>query len=417
MTRTEQTSETRLRAVGIALAVAVAIVLVAVGFATRAQAQTFTVLYAFTGGTDGGTPYAGLIQDTAGNLYGTTYGGGGYAEGALFKLDKTGKETVLYSFGGVNGEHPYAGLVRDSAGNLYGTTTEGGSSKCGVVFKVDKSGKETLLYSFTGAGGDGANPYAGLVRDTAGNLYGTTSGGGSSSCSGGCGVVFKVDNSGKETVLYSFTGTDGDGANPWAGLILDARGNLYGTTVYGGAYDEGTVFKLNNTDKESVLYSFGGVYGANPYGGLVRDAAGNLYGTTFNGGEYSECYGGGDEGCGVVFKLAANGKETVLHSFCSAQETCKDGANPYAGLVRDAAGNLYGTTYQGGSSDGCDFPRCGTVFKVYKTGKETVLHSFIPYTDGYYPYAGLVRDAAGNLYGTTSIDGPSGYGTVFKLTP
>jgi uncharacterized repeat protein (TIGR03803 family) len=168
----------------------------------------------------------------------------------LYKVDPTGKETVLYSFaGGFDGAFPYAGLVRDVAGNLYGTTVYGGISRacpsgCGVVFKLDPTGKETVLHSFAG-GADGGNPLAGLVRDTAGNLYGTTSYGGDlSGCGGfGCGVVFKLDPTGTETVLYSFTGGP-DGGHPWAGLVLDAAGNLYGTTYYGGASGQGVVFQL-----------------------------------------------------------------------------------------------------------------------------------------------------------------------------
>ena len=268
------------------------------------------------------------------------------------------------------------------------------------MFKLDKTGKETVLYSFAG-GSDGENPVAGLVWDAKGNLYGITSLGGAS----GYGTVFKLDKAGKETVLHSFTGPAGDGAEPMAGLTRDAKGNLYGTTVYGGSgtcknggLDGcGTVFKLDKTSKETVLYSFPGTEsdGTYPDAGLVPDAAGNLYDTTF---------GGGASGAGTVFKLDKTGKETVLYSFDGA-----DGANPVAGLVWDAKGNLYGTTYNGASG-------YGTVFKLEKTGKETVLHSFVG-TDGAHPYAGLVRDAKGKLYGTTYLGGSSDRGTVWKLTP
>jgi uncharacterized repeat protein (TIGR03803 family) len=371
--------------------------------ATRsARAQTYTVLYSFTGGADGGGGvFAGLVRDGAGNLYGTTWGGGANHLGTVFKLDTTGKETVLYSFaGGSDGDNPHAGLVRDSAGNLYGTTVYGGtngcSSGCGIVFKLDKTNKKTLLHEFTGAS-DGEYPYAGLIRDSAGNLYGTTYAGGAS----GFGTVFKVDTTGKETILHSFTGGAADGEYPFAGLVRDAAGNLYGTTQNGGAFNYGTVFKLDATNKETLLYSFsGGVDGGYPYYGyLVRDSAGNLYGTTFEGGAFNY---------GVVFKLDKTGKETVLYSFAGGT---KDGEYPYGGVVRDPSGSLYGTTYLGGAFSE------GTVFKVGTTGKETLLRSLAYSTDGGYPYDGLVRDSAGNLYGTTDAGGPAGAGTVFKLVP
>jgi uncharacterized repeat protein (TIGR03803 family) len=399
MTKTVQTSKTRLRAVSIALAVAIVLVPAVVG-TKSAEARTFKVLYNFTKGADGGVPVAGLIQDAAGNLYGTTQSGGAYGHGTVFKLDENGKETVLYSFRGHrrgDGASPYAGLVRDAAGSLYGTTLTGGASGGGTIFKVDKTGREAVLYSFTGTGGDGANPYAGLVRDAKGNLYGTTFHGGAS----GYGTVFVLDTSGTETVLYSFSGIP-DGANPYDALIRDSNGNLYGTTLSGGASGGGTIFKVDNTGRETVLYSFTGTGGdgANPYAGLVRDGEGNLYGTTEWGGAFSDW--------GTVFELDENGKETVLHSF----DKKKGGANPYAGLVRDVKGNLYGTASTGGPS------WQGTVFKVDKTGKETVLHSFAGgRRDGSRPWAGLVRDAKGNLYGTTPYGGSSDWGTVFKLTP
>jgi len=389
------------------MAVAIVVFGVAVTGGQSAQAQTYNVLYSFTGGGDGAYPFAPLVLDAAGNLYGTTEYGGSYQYGAVFKLDSSGTETVLYSFnvsGTGDGELPFAGLVLDVAGNLYGTTQFGGTFGSGTVFKVDSSGNETVLYSFTG-GADGANPRAGLVRDARGNLYGTTYRGGSGSCVVGCGVVFKLDVRRKETVLYTFTGGV-DGANP-SGVIQDKAGNLYGTTSNEASTGYGTVFKLNKSGKETVLHQFtGGVDGAQPYAPLVLDAAGNLYGTTQYGGA----------AYGTVFKLNKSGKETVLHQFTGGA----DGAQPYAPLVLDAAGNLYGTTYFGG---GASIGGYGTVFKVNENGAESVLHSFTRGTDGVYPYAGLLQDAAGNLYGTTeygggaSIGGASGYGTLFKLTP
>ena len=198
------------------------------------------MLYSFTGGGDGGFPYGSLIRDSAGNLYGTTNGGGASGAGVVFKLDTSGHETVLYSFtGGADGGYPLAGVIRDSAGNFYGTTNGGGASGAGVVFKIDTSGNETALYSFTG-GADGGFPlWVVLARDSAGDLYGTTAGGGTA----GAGVVFKVDASGQETVLHSFTGGS-DGGTPFVGVVLGPDGNLYGNTAFGGQTNAGVVFEI-----------------------------------------------------------------------------------------------------------------------------------------------------------------------------
>jgi uncharacterized repeat protein (TIGR03803 family) len=365
------------------------------------------VLYSFASAPDGAHPYAGVVRDPQGNLYGTTIQGGASSYGTVFKLDTKGNETVLYNFPANGGEDALpTGLTRDTQGNLYGTTYGGGAYSHGSVFKLDASGKQTVLYSFTDTAGDGAVPQAGLVLDAQGNLYGTTEQGGDlvNCYEAGCGTVFKLDTTGHETVLYTFTGSAGDGYWPTADLLVrDAQGNLYGTTFEGGASGYGTVFKLDPTGNENVLHSFTmtGGDGANPYAGLVRDPQGNLYGTTTWGGAF---------GYGMVFKLDPTGNETVLHSFTF---TAGDGADPYAGLVRDRQGNLYGTTGAGGAFSS------GTVFKLdATTGKETVLYSFKGTGgDGAYPSAGLVFDAGGNLYGTTVDGGASGYGTVFKLTP
>jgi uncharacterized repeat protein (TIGR03803 family) len=262
------------------------------------------------------------MRDEAGDLYSTTEAGGlvGQDLGVVFKLDRADKETVLHTFtGGADGAFPFAGLIRDDQGNLYGTTRYGGTYDVGTVFNVDPTGKEAVLYSFTG-GTDGANPYAGLIRDKEGNLYGTTLYGGDLSCTlegpFGCGVVFRIDRSGQETVLHSFTG-GGDGGFPAAGLIQDEEGNLYGTTQFGGlascSFYCGVVFKLDLTGKETVLHSFTGYAdGSNPFAGLIRDETGNLYGTASAGGP-------GTENNGVVFKLDRMGKETVLHTFTGAR--------------------------------------------------------------------------------------------------
>jgi uncharacterized repeat protein (TIGR03803 family) len=362
-----------------------------------AQAQSFTILYSFTNGSDGGQPYASLVKDSAGNLYGTTAVGGASGFGTVFKVDTTGKETVLYSFsGGADGANPWAGLVWGPARSLYGTTEAGGASGYGTVFKLSKTGKKTVLYNFTGTSDDGAYPFSRLIWDKAGNLYGTTYKGGAS----GYGSVFELSKSGKDKVLYSFAG-GADGGNPYAGVVRDPAGNLYGTTFGIFGVDYGTVFKLNTAHKEKVLHAFsGGTDGGYPYyGGLVRDPAGNFYGTT--------SFGGANQYFGTVFKVSRAGKQTVLYSFTGGA----DGGQPNASVILDSKGNLYGTTVGGGASGH------GTIFKLDRTGKETVLYSFTGGTDAAAPDADLLRDAAGNLYGTSIAGGTAGGGTVFKLTP
>ena len=370
-----------------------------VGQTFEASTTTYNVLHNFSGQPDGKLSYASLAEDAAGNLFGTTFQGGVSNFGTVFEVSRKSVETVLYSFtGGTDGSNPNAAVILDSSGNLYGTTTYGGAYGFGTLFKVSARGEETVLYAFTG-GTDGANPYAALVRDTKGNLYGTTLYGGgvvNSSCPDGCGTVFEVNSVGKEIVLHSFAATAEDGYYPFAGLVRDSAGNLYGTTIYGGAYGWGTVFTVSSKGKFSIRYSFiGGDAGAYPYAGLVRDTKGNLYGATVAGGASDD---------GTLFKVSETGSETVLYSFTGGT----DGGGPYSGLVRDAAGNLYGTTLGGGSG-------FGTAYELEVSGQETVLHSFTS-EDGEYPAAGLLRDAKGSLYGTTESGGASGYGTVFKLT-
>lgn len=374
------------------------------------EAQTFTVLYTFSG-TDGANPYAGLIRDKAGNLYGTTLNGGRGA-GNVFKLDTAGVLTTLYSFTDRPGDgtHPYGNLVRDPWGNLYGTTPTGIGLKLvhGIVYRINTAGKEAKPHVFAGAPSDGSNPFAGLIRDQQGSLYGTTGTGGSDCATGGqhgCGVVFKVSN-GKETVLYNFTGSaNGDGADPQGVLVRDKIGNLYGTTQSGGnaSTNFGTVFKLNVSGQESILHTFaGGTDGGEPAAGLILDQSGTLYGTTIQG---------------TVFKMDTTGNNySILYTFSGGA----DGSEPYAPVVIDKAGNLYGTTKYGGNLS-CNPPvGCGVVFKLNTTGKETVLHTFSGGNDGALPVAGLIRDSAGNLYGTTLQGGTgcaNGCGVVFKTHP
>jgi uncharacterized repeat protein (TIGR03803 family) len=361
------------------------------------QAQTYTVLFRFSQTlAQGAHPEAGLIQDAAGNLYGTTNGGGSAKLGTVFKFSTTGQETVLHSFlGGADGAHPLAGLIFDSAGNLYGTTQAGGPANLGTVFKLDALGNEIVLHSFAG-GTDGANPYGSLIRDSAGNLYGTTFFGGTAAK----GTVFKVDTAGNETILHSFTGeARGDGANPAAGLVGDSAGNFYGTTKFGGLR-EGIVFKMDPNGGMTVLFSFpyaNLAYGEQPLASLILHA-GYLYGTANRGGSFQ---------LGTVFKLdTSGGHVTALHSFDGS-----DGASPLASVVSDSSGNLYGTTAR---SPGCT---CGVVFKLDPNGVETVLHTFTGGSDGRKPAAGLWMDSAGNLYGTTEFGGTGDQGTIFKITP
>jgi uncharacterized repeat protein (TIGR03803 family) len=373
-------------------------------FAYPARAQTETVLHRFkVNGKDGVDPYAGVIL-YSGNLYGTTWLGGANGGGTVFKVTPSGTESVLHSFSNtccVDGGQPAASLAVDAEGNLYGTTEVGGSVGVGTVFKLTPSGAETILYNFDGQ--DGGYPEAGVVLDSQGNLYGTTESGGSS----GDGTVFKLTPSGVLSILHSFSGGTKDGAVPAGGVVFDSQGNLYGTTFNGGASGVGTVFKLTPTGSETILHSFkaNGKDGFGPSAGIVL-YSGSLYGTTYRGGTI---------GVGAVFKVTLSGEETILHSFTGGM----DGISPYAGLVVDTNGNLYGTTQYGGSFD------FGTVFELTPSGVETVLHSFSNNgTDGNTPQAGLAIDESGNLYGTTFyggsttlFDGGEGGGVVFKIVP
>jgi len=393
--------------------------------ATQSPQARYQVLHKFHESPDGATPVYELVRDSAGNLYGVTVYGGTQDLGTVYGVDAAGKETVLHRFSGngTDGDRPSAPLTLDSAGNLYGSTANGGVGGAGTVFKMDQTGKETILHAFTG-GKDGGGPLGSLARDDAGNLYGTTSGGGAF----GMGTVFQIEPSGRETVLHSFTWTDG--YFPLGGLVRDSHGNLYGANQQGGRQKEtcsqgfcfGTVFQLDKSGKYTVLHIFSG--SANDGGfpnGVIRDAAGNLYGTAPIGGD-PNCPDSSD--CGLVFKLDPKGNGTVLHSFTGG----KDGAYPIGQLFRDDAGNLYGTTQFGGdNSQLCNiaYKGCGVVFKIDTAGKFTTLYAFKggPSPSGGEPAAGVIRDPGGNLYGVTSIGGDlgcqpvNGCGVVFNLSP
>jgi uncharacterized repeat protein (TIGR03803 family) len=382
------------------------------------QAQTYTVLYSFTGGADGASPAGRLVRDAKGDLYGTSYRGGDpnceapYGCGVAFKLDIKGKLSILHSFIGPEGAEPRGSMLL-VAGNLYGTARFGGGPCwCGTIYKLDAKKNLTVLYTFTGAP-DGDTPLA-LVRDSkTKTLYGSTWVGGlhSRSCGGaGCGTIFSLSASGTYTPLYDFSGGS-DGSSP-TDLIRDSAGNLYGV---GNGGLNGTVFKLDSTRHLTTLYSFtggrdggGSGYGLNEhYYKLARDTAGNLYGTTSGGGDPS-C------SCGVIFKLSKPGSETVLHSFLGGAE----GAYPYESVIRDAAGNLYGITQFGGDMSCGNGSGCGTVFKLDPSGKLTTLHAFTNAEIGTGSVAdGLIQDSAGKLYGVTEGGGAYGYGTIFEITP
>jgi uncharacterized repeat protein (TIGR03803 family) len=370
---------------------------VVLSLVTLAQGQTFTTLYNFTGGSDGGNPYAGVIQDQSGNLYGTTAYGGLYAYGVVYEVNSSGVETMLYHFAGnTDGGIPRTSVIRDSKGNLYGTTSYG-YGDCGVVFEVDSTGKETVLHSFFGGASDGCYPLQGVIKDNKGNLYGTTYRGGASNQ----GTVFRLSPHGTETLLHSFAGGPSDGAMPDFGhLLMDKAGNLYGVTEEGGSSGLGAAYKLTAKRKETLLHSFAGNSsdGCYPLGSVSMDKAGNLYGTT---------YACGSSGDGTVWKVSKKGTETILHNFAGG---LSDGCHPYAGVVLDSKSNLYGDT------SGCGVNTYGTVWQLSARGTLTLLHSF-DRSDGYTPFGELLRTAKGELFGSTYGGGSYDYGTVWSYVP
>jgi uncharacterized repeat protein (TIGR03803 family) len=393
---------------------------------TSAEAQTFAVTHSFSGGGDGASPGAGLVLDRDGNFYGTTeHGGPGgpNGNGTAFRLTHLSSGwalTPLYSFaGGNDGANPQARVVFGPDGTLYGTTSNGGGSGCGgagcgAIFNlrpaphssttVFGAWAETVLYRFTG-GNDGSVPGGDLVFDPAGNVYGTTAGGGSS----GQGTVYELTPSNgtwTESVLWSFTGGN-DGGRPTGGVIFDSSGKLYGATQSGGSQGFGSVFQLvpaHSGWAENVIYSFQDRSdGASPVGGLILDSWGNLYGTTASGGQ-----GGG----GTVFELTpskGNWTSTVLDAL-----TGPANGGPQASLTMDSAGNLYGATYKDGLLG------YGSVFKLTPAQggwTYTDFHNFTFGSDGAEPLGNLVLDADGNLYGTAVAAGSNGFGVVFEVTP
>ena len=405
-----------------------------------AVGQTETVLHNFGNNGDGAYPAGSLVFDKQGNLYGTTGSGGMKCKiqpvgcGTVFELSPNGSggwtETVLYKFsGGSDGGIPVAGLIFDQNGNLYGTTSVGGSScprlpyGCGTVFELTSNSgggwTESVLYSFKGRP-DGASPSTALIFDQSGNLYGTTVEGGIPCPVSyyGCGTVFELTpytgGGWTETIIYNFSGGT-DGAFPLSDLIFDQVGSLYGTTEFGGqscsGFGCGTVFQLTPSITgwtETVLYRFAaGSDGDTPTAGVRFDKAGNLYGTTSQGGK--GCGGA----CGTVFELSSsNGgwTETVLYRF----QGTPDGADPSSGVILDQVGNLYGAAGHGGTKKG------GAIFKLTHSGSnwvESILYDFPPAPGGSDPAGGVVFGTLGGLYGTTVAGGADNEGVVYKIAP
>ncbi len=400
------------------------------------QAQTLTVLHNFTGAQDGATPFAGLTVDAAGNLYGAAANGGvqpcswhtGFGCGTVFKLSRRTSWTfsLLYAFQGVDdGAYPIGNVTVGSDGGLYGTTAVGGGGTCGLgvllgcgtVFNLRPPARpcknvlcpwtETVLYRFPGAAA-GFFPEGALTFDSSGNMYSTTDEG---SIANGGGVVFELTPSASgwnESVLHEFTGLAPDGSLPASGVIFDSAGNIYGTTPDGGGLEGGTVYKLSPSGSGwTISYPYAFQFpNILPYGGLISDRSGNLYGTTLVG-----------DGAGSVFELVSHGG-SWSYQLLAALPGQRSAMGPYSSLAMDAAGALYGTTYNGGSSPNCHLG-CGTIFKLTPSNGAwvyTLLHEFTG-TEGALPYAGVVLDADGNLYGTATQGGTYNLGVVWKLTP
>jgi uncharacterized repeat protein (TIGR03803 family) len=379
------------------------IVLGLVAATPAAQAQTFSVIYSFTGGNDGAVPYNGFVADGK-TFYGTASAGGASGDGVVFKINTSGVETVLHSFsGGADGATPWGQLLRAKHGVIYGTTTGGGNSGAGTVFEI-QGDTENVLYSFSG-GADGATPLSGLAQDAAGNLYGTTSAGGAN----GNGAVFeliaptKKGGAWTETVLYSF-GAAPDGATPYAGVSFDAAGNLYGTTSAGGAYGYGIVFQLvaANSWSENILHNFqNGDDGAVPYAGLIADKSGNFYGAATEGGS---------NGGGTVYELTPSDGTWNFNVIYSVPGWGVSGT--FRNVLLDSSGNLYATTHCDGAND------AGTVYELSHrdgTWNYTLLYTFTGGDDGLYSVSDLVLND-GKLYGTTLYGGENNNGVVYEVT-
>ena len=383
--------QTRTRIFG-RLARAAAALATAIVFTHAAEAQTFATLVNFSGANGANPAFMCLVQGTDGNFYGTTVNGGANGDGTIFRITPGGALTTLHSFSGLDGAFPEAGVVQAANGSFYGTTDGGGANGDGTIFKITAGGMFTTLHSFNST--DGAAPTGALVQATKGDLYGTTYEGGASAYPG-YGTIFKFAPSGALTTLHSFDNTDG--STPFAGLVQATNGSFYGTTIRGGAYDDGAIFKIMPDGALTVMHSFNGTNGDYPNGGLLQAADENFYGTTTTGGPFPDIYG-------TIFKITPAGALTTLYNFDETESHL-----PYDGLVQATDGNFYGTT------SGATVTIYGTIFQITPAGALTTMHSFDS-TDGASPYGGLVQGTDGNLYGTTYKGGANGEGTVFSLS-
>lgn len=404
----------------------------AVSPGVSAKTHVLTPLHAFEAEAEGYAP-AVVATDREGYLYGFTQYGGGLGNcpyggcGTVFKLKPGGDPIVLHAFRGAPSDAGgLTGIALDGAGNIYGTSIMGGREDFGAVFKIAADGSESVLHTFRtpvhNESPGGIWPTGGLVLGHDGNLYGTTWHGGiDNQCGeGGCGTVFRITPAGKLKTVYAFKGP-GDACAAFSGLAIDAAGNLYGTTQGCGFGDSGSVYRVAPDGTETVLHVFtNGLDGADPIAAPVLDAAGNLYGGTLMGGG-DGCGGSlAGPGCGILYKIAPDGTETVLHRLDGLDGRGVLGASVAAPLVIDDAGNLYGTATRGGAVYGCNPGYgCGTVFELTPDGTMTVLHKFLGARggDGAMPYTGLVRGthkSRDSFFGSTEI-GPGCCGLIFQI--
>jgi uncharacterized repeat protein (TIGR03803 family) len=377
------------------------------GLSIPSYAQTFHTLVTFDSTSGCDPKYEALVQGTDGHLYGTTSAGGSANNGTAFKTTTGGGDgfTTLSDFT-PSAASPYSGLIQGLDGNFYGTTAYGGTNGGGTIYKLTPGGELTVLYNFSGTDGDEGNgyfPYGQLVQAANGAFYGTTFEGGgteqTSKCTHGCGTIFEITPAGEFTLVHSLVSSEG--GESYAGLTIGTDGNFYGTASAFGEYKYGTVFQMSPSGTITVLHSFDVTDGAVPYGGLVQGADGSFYGTT---------YGGGTSGydAGTVFKVTASGTFTNLHNFSGP-----DGEHPEGTLIQGTDGNFYGTTFDIGG-----FDSIGNVFQITPGGTFTVVHSF-PYSSGEgYPEGGLLQDTNGTFYGTTGqlSHSTSCSGTIFSLS-
>jgi uncharacterized repeat protein (TIGR03803 family) len=369
-----------------------------------AQAQTFTTLHNFVGGTDGGNPDAQPVRDKRGNFFGTAYLWGPYDDGTVWVLRSSGAFSVLHSFNGSDGRNPYAALTQGKNGNMFGTTTYGGSADWGTAFRIDANRTFKKLYDFGSAPGDPEQINEGITLDPTGNLYGTSVQGPAPDY----GTVWKLTTDWSETVLYNFSGGS-DGEYPTSGLYRDPEGDLFGTTGNGGSLGCGTLFKIKRDGSFELVHTFNGLDGCGP-GGTLLEYKDYLYGTAIKGGNPNCDYGAG---CGTVWQYSLkSGRLTVLHKFSDS-----DGIYPAGGVTCQpgkktvCTGNLFGTASEGGNI-GYSY---GTVWEINSKGRFSVLHTF-SWPDGAYPYARPFVDNKGNVYGTASEGGLYRAGTLWKIT-